>query len=210
MVQDLYLLFNMYLRQFLYSSQFDPFKGVSFDAFESFEKFVIKNMELHLSHSFMENNKRNICTYSKVKPHSSYPRYFCSLENGRFVSKKVRVSVVYCPNCHHYHSVIPYALIVPYSQYSLSFVLSVLYEKIVLHEKVETITRKYDISISTLYRWIRKYSVFLRLFLRTSESCTDDLLKKLKEAGHKILKSMFDAYGIAIFQFDRKLFSILT
>ena len=73
----------------------------------------------------------------------------------------ITVPVLYCKNDKHYHAVLPNSIIVPYSSFSIFFILKVLALKSCSAFTVEEITERFCISTSTLYRWISKYNAYL-------------------------------------------------
>lgn len=101
------------------------------------------------------------CPYCNSKgnliPHDSYSRYMVSLKDNRPVTVILRVPRVKCTSCGRTHALLP-EMLIPYSSYSLRFVLTVL-EAYFLHTRtIEEICETYQIAHSTLY-------VFRSLFL---------------------------------------------
>ena len=74
------------------------------------------------------------------------------------------MSTFICVRVGHFHAVLPSVFITPYSPYSIFFVLRVLFLKNHSKMTVAQITEQFQISVSTLYRWIAKYKVILRIF----------------------------------------------
>ena len=101
------------------------------------------------------------CPYCNSKghliPHDVYSRYMVTLKNHRPVTVILRVPRVKCTSCGHTHALLP-EMLIPYSSYSLRFVLTML-EAYFLHiHTVEEICETYQIAHSTFY-------VFRNLFL---------------------------------------------
>lgn len=80
----------------------------------------------------------------------------------RWMRELLRFLFFYCSNDGHYHSLLPLDTIVPYCQYSLSFILCAVFDKLYSLLTVEEIVYKYSISKSTIYRWVEKYSIYMR------------------------------------------------
>ncbi len=57
--------------------------------------------------------------------HDSYSRYLIGFENNVPVSNIIDITRIICSSCKHPHAILP-EIIIPYSSYSLTFVLSVL------------------------------------------------------------------------------------
>lgn len=104
------------------------------------------------------------CKFLNLKYYQSYKRHYVSF-HGVIDDQMLKIPVVYCENDEHYHSTLPSYFIVPYYSRSLCFILYVLACKIYASMIVEMIVDKFEISISTLYRWIDKYNVCLRIFM---------------------------------------------
>ena len=62
---------------------------------------------------------------SNMKPHDSYSRYMVTLKGDKPVTESLCVPRVKCTSCGHTHALLP-EMLIPYSSYSLRFVLSVL------------------------------------------------------------------------------------
>lgn len=90
-------------------------------------------------------------------PHDSYSRYMVTLENHRMETVTLCIPRVKCVSCGHTHALLP-EMLIPYSSYSLRFVLTVLEDYFLHAHTVEQICETYQIVHSTLY-------VFRKLFL---------------------------------------------
>jgi hypothetical protein len=107
------------------------------------------------------------CCHSmgRFVPHGGYQRYLVSLENGLPVSKRLDVKRVRCV-CGHTHGLLS-AFIVPYSQYGVTFQLTVLSEYYNREPgvTVRTLCERYQISTSTLYNWRDRFLYHAKLLL---------------------------------------------
>lgn len=85
-------------------------------------------------------------------PHGKYTRSIIEYEAGKVVYRTVEIRRVRCGSCGHTHAVLP-DHIVPYSTYSLLFILRVLAAYFLGLETVEELCGRYSISVSMLYEW---------------------------------------------------------
>jgi hypothetical protein len=83
--------------------------------------------------------------------HDSYSRYLIGFENNVPVSNIIDITRIICSSCKHPHAILP-EIIIPYSSYSLTFVLSALRDYF-SKMKIMDICEKYQISISLIYAW---------------------------------------------------------
>lgn len=84
--------------------------------------------------------------------HSRYTRSLIDFEGGRTVYRRVEIKRVRCGSCGHTHAILPDGVI-PYTTYSLPFILRVLCAHFLRLGTVEQLCRRYAISPSMLYQW---------------------------------------------------------
>ena len=84
--------------------------------------------------------------------HGQYEGSVIDYESGRVVYGRMKIRRVRCESWGHTHAVIP-DYIIPYSTYSLFFVLRVLGEYFLRKRAVERICSRYNITPSMLYSW---------------------------------------------------------
>lgn len=84
--------------------------------------------------------------------HGRYERNIIDYESGQVVYGRIQIRRVRCESCGHTHAVMP-DYIIPYSTYSLFFVLRVLGEYFMRIRTVEQICHHYNITPSMLYSW---------------------------------------------------------
>ena len=89
---------------------------------------------------------------SCLSPFASYTRYLVEWEDGGPVTHEVTVRRYQCSSCGHTHALLPSAL-VPYSSYSLRFILLVLRDYFLRTVCVQELCGRAGISVSSLYRW---------------------------------------------------------
>lgn len=90
--------------------------------------------------------------------HAEYQRSLIDLDGGKVVYATITVKRVRCKSCGHTHAVVP-DYIIPYTTYSLLFILRVLAAYFLGTRTVETLCRRFCITPSMLYQW---KSVFLK------------------------------------------------
>ncbi len=162
---------------------------------------------IHLSHNSKERDK--ICRFPNMKKHSEYNRSNITYVEGiGIVDEPVTVPVLKCKNCNHYHAILPSALIIPHYRYSVFFILKVIYDKIYSHFKVREIIEKYQIAVSTLYRWLERFSAYLQYYIharRSSEHKGINMLEDLQYDHESVIDDILDFSSRTILQLDRKL-----
>ena len=85
-------------------------------------------------------------------PHGFYRRNIIDFTDGKTTYRKISVKRFKCKSCGHTHALLP-DIIVPYSQYSLFFLLRVLGVYFLHLKTVSEIFHMYAINPSMLYRW---------------------------------------------------------
>lgn len=95
------------------------------------------------------------------------------LEDGEPVTHTVTVQRYRCGSCGHTHALLSSAL-VPYSSYSLRFILSVLRAYFLRTDTVAGICERVGIAISTLYRWKKLFLTHKQLWLGVLEAMHRD------------------------------------
>ncbi len=129
---------------------------------------------------------------------ASYTRYLVEWEDGLPASHEVTVQRYRCSSCGHTHSLLSSAL-VPYSSYSLRFMLLVLQDYFLGRACVQKVCERAGISISTLYRWKALFLMHKVLWL--------GVLEDLKASAETFLDGMD---GVFLQKFFHKfLFSFL-
>ena len=104
-----------------------------------------------------------------LSPFASYTRYLVEWAGGVPVTHEVTVQRYQCSSCSHTHALLSSAL-VPYSSYSLRFILVVLRAYFLRRACVQTICEQAGISVSTLYRWKSLFLAHKALWLGTLEN----------------------------------------
>ena len=99
-----------------------------------------------------------------LERHDGYQRYFIYIQNGKVKINLVAIPRFICSSCGGTHAYLP-ACIIPYSSYSLFFILTVLRLYYLKRFTVQRLCEKYLISISTLYHWIDVFRLHKSLWL---------------------------------------------
>ena len=114
-------------------------------------------------------------------PHGSYKRILIDVEHGKVVYGSVEIKRVQCKSCGHTHALLP-DYIVPYTTYSLLFILRVLCAHFLGSGTVEQLCNRYEISASMLYEWKALFLEHKRLWLgalKDAETAAADFLRRL-------------------------------
>lgn len=103
-----------------------------------------------------------------LSPFGSYTRYLVEWKDSLPVPHEVTVQRYLCSSCGHTHALLSSAL-VPYSSYSLRFILLVLRDYFLGRSCVQKICERAGISVSTLYRWKTLFLTHKSLWMGTLE-----------------------------------------
>jgi len=77
---------------------------------------------------------------------------------------QVDISRLFCSSCGKTFSVLP-DIFVPYKSYSILFILKVLKAYYHRTESVAALCQRYEIAVSTLYAWKKRYNIHKTLYL---------------------------------------------
>jgi hypothetical protein len=88
--------------------------------------------------------------------HAYYCRDLISFENDEPVCYKVNVPRYICFSCDGTHALLP-EIAVPYTSYSLVFILAVLKDRLIYKTKITQLLNKYKISTGVYCRWLDLY-----------------------------------------------------
>lgn len=155
MIQD----FALNIMSAFNSQDFTFFNEPLFNQIEKIESYCLNNIESSLVHTHQDIS----CKSSRLDYFQSYSRHYVSF-HGTVHDDMMTIPVLYCKNDGHYHSILPNSIIVPHIFFSLFFILKVLSAKFFTSLTVKNICDMFQISASTLYRWIKRYNAYLRIF----------------------------------------------
>ena len=85
--------------------------------------------------------------------HDYYGRSIIDFKSGRQKKSDLCVLRVFCDSCNHAHAILP-DIIIPYSSYSLFFVLRILGEYFSDLYTIEQLCERYGISRNQLFKWL--------------------------------------------------------
>lgn len=104
----------------------------------------------------------------------SYPRQFVCYVNGFPCDHLISIRDLRCRSCGHSHALLP-SVIVPYSSYSLGFLISLLYARITRQfHTVLSLCQHFGISESTYYRIRKRFILDSKWLLKALEAFLDD------------------------------------
>lgn len=87
---------------------------------------------------------------------STYTRNMISYEKGFVTCHSLSIPRLICASCNHTHAVLP-DILIPFGSYSLTFILKVLRAKFLGGKTVLALCEYFQISVSTLYSWIKLF-----------------------------------------------------
>ena len=194
MIQKCYSLFKSFFEN--NENKYDV------DTFQIFEIYLLNHPERLNYHV----HKDGSCNYPKFKYYRTYDRNFIYRCNNKNIDGKVNISVCYCENDSHFHAIIPYNFIIPYLQYSLAFVISVLDDRLSHHLTIDEIENKYQISKNTFYRWLEAYNNYYRIFITMRNKKDMDFFVSYLSNPIDFIDSIYEITQATLFQSNRKLF----
>lgn len=112
--------------------------------------------------------------------HAYYYRFAIDFIDGHPVVHRLRILRVMCSCCGHTHAILPDPVI-PYSSYSLFFILQVLFMYLSHSMTVSVICDSFCITPMQLYRWKSLYQDHRREWQGLLKSVEQDLLSSLEE-----------------------------
>ncbi len=117
--------------------------------------------------------------------HDYYGRSIIDFKAGKQEKSDLCVLRVFCDSCNHAHAILP-DVIIPYSSYSLFFVLRILGEYFAGLYTIEQLCERYGISQNQLFKWVALFKAHKKEWLGIlADAETSDLsfLKNLAAAG---------------------------
>jgi len=126
----------------------------------------------------------NCGVIGKLEFYAKYFRSLISYEDGTIRCRRVSTLRFKCKSCNTTHALLP-DILIPYSPYSLRFVLTVLIVYFERETTVAAICERFFIAVSTLYAWKQR-------LLEHKELMIGVLLSK-KEPALAFLSSLFES-----------------
>jgi len=140
----------------------------------------------------------------KLSPYGSYERGLVHLVDVKMLDCRVKPLRFKCASCNTTHALLPDVL-VPYSPYSLRFMLSVLLAYFERTMTVSKICEHFCIAISTLYVWKGKFlkhkDIMLGIITSLKKSAID-FLRELLGSSHisEYIQDFFRRYAFSFMQ----------
>ena len=182
-------------------------KSLSLHDFQKLETNLLNNIDDAHYHTHTNNvGIKERCKSPNSVYKMSYERNYIVYQDNKIIESKCKIPVVYCQNCNHFHALLPHHFIVPYCQYSLSFILLVIYDKSQKILTVEEIRKKYNISISTIYRWEVRFSMYLRIYIQIRNKYNMNIFISLLDHYETLLNDLFDISGYTFLENNCNLF----
>lgn len=203
MVQEVYVCFNKYFNKIYSYAQINQSNDVIIQEFLAYCMSYINNATYH-------TNKCNKCQYPNLTYISTYERNYIVFQDNKPVNYILKIPVFYCPNCLHYHALLPAMIISPYEPFSIAFILAVLNDRLKNKMTVQEILTKYNLSQSTYYRWIKRYKIYYRIFIMLKSKKSTTFFLMAEENFSEFSKTIFYFTGSALFEANFKLFSNST
>lgn len=198
MIQD----FSLNIKSAFNSFDFKFLDEPDFDTIERIETYSLNNIDVSSCHI----HDSYVCKSSNLVYFRSYSRHYVSYHDN-VQDNMITIPVLYCKNDKHYHAVLPNSIIVPYSSFSIFFILKVLSLKSCSAFTVEKLVEIFHISTSTLYRWISKYNAYLRIFNTFKNRYHMHFFIHLIYDFSNVVHDIFDFNLHTLFQYDRTLFN---
>ncbi|MCQ2511108.1 MAG: DUF6431 domain-containing protein [Lachnospiraceae bacterium] len=123
--------------------------------------FLIHRSDIELFHTYnsqkISGNPCPICGHSSgFADHSWYERDFVYEDKGVIKNQRVKIRIVRCKYCSKLHSILP-DVAVPFSSFSLLFILKVIRAYLMKKDTVSNICERWQIAPATLYSWVRRF-----------------------------------------------------
>jgi transposase-like protein len=140
----------------------------------------------------------------KLSPYSDYFRYLVSHDGEKIIVFRVRPLRFECMSCTKTHALLP-DIIIPYSPYSLRFMLTVLVAYFERSTTVQAVCSYYGIAVSTFYAWKHRLLEHKELLLGMLASLTEPVQEFLRGLLISIriseqLSNFFHRYGFSFMQ----------
>lgn len=135
----------------------------------------------------------------------NYCRYFIHMEDGAVHSQLISITIEKCSSCNKSHAVLHF-LIIPYSQFSLGFIVTLLYFRLTRKMTVLEICDFFGISESTYHRLIQRAKKDAFAFSKIINELAElfQLITEIYNASFEklqiLLKSFFDNTGHSFMQ----------
>ncbi len=192
MVQDFYLLIKNYFN--------------NNDTSDYNVSNIINEACNNLSFIKCHTHKFDKCEYPNINYYGNYTRYLIYIDNNEIVTDEIIVPVYYCPNCNHYHAILPNMNIIPYVHYSLSFIMSVLNDHIVNGHTIQQVIDQYQISLSDYYRWYKLYKCYMIIYIKLRNNKNMSIFTRFAFEKVELVNDIYSISSSTILQKNCRLF----
>ncbi len=134
-----------------------------------------------------------------MSPFASYTRYLVEWCGGEPCAHEMAVQRYLCSSCGHTHALLPSAL-VPYSSYSLRFILTVLRAYFLGWKSVQQICSNAGIAASTLYRWKALFLKHKAMWLGVLEELAISQSLFLESMDGTLLRGFYQTFLLSFMQ----------
>lgn len=193
--------FNFLIKDIFNSHLINFLNPLTIDEFQSLEIYSMN----HLYRSPFHSHGNEKCKSPNLRYILSYTRNYITYKNNQIIENTIDIPVFYCENCEHYHAILPISLISPYCPYSIPFVLCVLYDKHISKLTIDELVEKYQISVSTIYRWEHKFKDLFNYYWMLRNKYEMTFFLSLLYSYEEIISDIFDISGFTLFQTNRKI-----
>lgn len=132
--------------------------------------------------------------------HDYYNRTLIDFRSGRRTKSSLCLMRVFCDSCKHAHAVLP-DVIIPYSSYSLLFILRLLGQYFTGRFTVEQLCERYLISRNQFYKWLALWMAHKQEWLGLLDNSETSDITFLK---HMILTDSFSTLSLEfVLRFSR-------
>jgi hypothetical protein len=107
--------------------------------------------------------------------HDTYGRSLIFYKKKCVIIETINITRILCSSCKTTHAILP-EIIIPHNPYSLLFILAVLKEYFLRQITVALLCKKYQISISILYRWKKLFLIHKEKWFGVLENIYNDVL----------------------------------
>lgn len=197
--------FHLNIKSILNVQHFNLLSSLSSDEFEALELYCTNSLNHSSCHVHYYKSGAMECLSPNLTFNQNYKRSYITFSNNQIINTEVTIPVFHCENCGHFHAVLPNFLIIPNCQFSFSFILKVLFDKFYTRLTVEDLILKYQISVSTLYRWIDRYKKYITIYIHLKNQYLYSMFISLLYIPYEIITEIFDTTGFTLFQYERKL-----
>ena len=142
----------------------------------------------------------------KYVKNGTYDRHFTHIEGDVIVDSMITIQLKQCTSCQHSHALLQY-LIIPYSSFSLGFIVTLLYSKLSnKFSSINEICAHFDISQRTYYRIMHRLMQDYHALSKTMSQYSKllEIISSLYSSSHErlkqLLKNFFEFAGHSFMQ----------